>query len=72
MGRQLGRLVDPLAIYFGEFPLEVSAFQAYNLKNFVSTPFSFKQQHGRTRNVEELRDKLNGGFVRFAFNSRRI
>jgi hypothetical protein len=46
MGRQLGRLVDPLAIYFGEFPLEVSAFQAYNLKNFVSTPFSFNEEYG--------------------------
>jgi hypothetical protein len=46
MGRQLGRLVDPLAIYFGEFPLEVSAFQAYNLKNFVSTPFSFDKEYG--------------------------
>jgi len=72
MGRQLGRLVDPLAIYFGEFPLEVSAFQAYNLENFVSTPFSFKQQHSRTRNVEESRDKLDCDFVRLAFNGRRI
>ena len=38
------RLVGPLAIYIGEFPFEVTAFQAYNLKYLVSTPFSPEQQ----------------------------
>ncbi len=37
---QLVRLLDPLEVYFGEFPFEVTAFQAYNLKNLVSTSFS--------------------------------
>lgn len=66
------RLLDPLAIYFGEFPFEVTSFQAYNLKNLVSTPFSPNQENRGARDTQELGYEFHRRFVRFAFNSRRI
>ena len=52
-------LIDPLAVYFGEFPFEVTAFQAYNLKNLVSTPFSPNEENTGFRHSKESRDELD-------------
>src|SRR5262245_61548863 len=38
----------------GEFAFEVATFQAYNLKNLVSTLFSRNHQDRRSRHVEKL------------------
>jgi len=60
-------LTDPLAVYFGEFPFEVTISQAYNLKNLVSTAFSPDEQNRRSRYPHESREKLHGRSVRLTF-----
>jgi hypothetical protein len=66
------RACASLAVYAGEFLFEVSTFQAYNLKNFVSTPFSRGEQNGRPRHTQISCYELDGGLVRFSLNRRRI
>src|SRR5262245_42047192 len=69
---QLARLNDPSAVYFGEFPFEVTAFQAYNLKYLVSTPFSPHEENGRPRHSQKLGYKLDSNLVCFPFNRRSV
>src|SRR5262249_6657098 len=71
-GIRLARLPGPLVIYLGEFPFEVTDFQAYNLKNFVSTPFSPNEENGRSRYTQKSGYEFHCRFVRFAFDCRRI
>jgi hypothetical protein len=68
---RLARLIGPSAVYFGKFPFEVTRFQAYNLKNLVSTPFSPNEQNRGSRDSQESRYEFDRSFVRSAFNRRR-
>src|SRR5215472_3621111 len=65
---QLARLTDPLAVYFGEFPFEVTTFQAYNLKYLVSTPFSANKRNRGSRHSKELRYEVQRCLVGLALN----
>src|SRR5712692_832350 len=67
-----GCLLVPSTIYTGEFPFEVTTFQAYNLKNFVSTPFSPKQQNSGASHAEVFRNELQRGLVRLSFHGRCV
>src|SRR5262249_39101485 len=71
-GIQFARLTDPLAVYFGEFPFEVTTFQAYNLENFVSTPFSPHEENTGSRHPEESRHKIHSCPIRLTFQRGRI
>src|SRR5206468_12546031 len=57
---------------FGELPFEVTTFQAYNLKNFVSTLFSRNERDGRLCNSKIPGYELDGGFVRSSFKGRSV
>jgi len=67
---RLARLTDPLAVYLGEFPFEVTISQAYNLKNFVSTAFSPFEENRGPRHSNESRQELHSRSVRFALDRR--
>src|SRR5262249_28762921 len=68
---RLALLTDPLAIYLGEFPFEVTISQAYNLKNFVSTAFSPLEENCRPRHSYDPRQNPPARSVRFALDRRR-
>lgn len=72
MSVRIARFLGPLGVYIGEFPFEVTTVQAYNLKYFVSTPFSPDQANRGPWDTEVLRYEVHRGFVRFSFDRRCV